>query len=206
LLKVALTLREVSAKHYDEMRDCISHDWITRLSQWNFLPILIPNLIHDPASYLEKLKPDILILTGGENIGSSPKRDATEKSILKYALAKSLPTMGVCRGMQFINNHFGGKLSPIPGHAGTSHTVKFTAPLHDICGSHATVNSFHNFGILPNDLAEDLTSIATDEKGYIEAFFHSRAPLMGIMWHPERGDGQSCDIPLIQSLLGQIKR
>ena len=58
-LRVVLTLRASQAKNYDEQRDSISHDWISKLVDWNWTPLLIPNLLKNPVEYLDSLKPDL---------------------------------------------------------------------------------------------------------------------------------------------------
>lgn len=150
------------------------------------MPVLVPNRLSDPCAYFDTLQADILILTGGDNIGETPERDETELKLIDHTLIVGKPILGICRGMQLINQHFGGALTPINGHAGSSHTIKIAEPWHEFYRDESTVNSFHNLGIAPEGLAAKFTAWATDDTKHIEAFHHTEQPIIGLMWHPER--------------------
>ena len=80
--KIGISLRVENIKKYEEKRDSISHDWIDFFKKLNFIPILIPNKLHDVEAFLKEMKLDGLILSGGDNIGDDPERDVTEKKII----------------------------------------------------------------------------------------------------------------------------
>ena len=145
-LRVVLTLRASQAKNYDEQRDSISHDWISKLVDWNWTPLLIPNLLKNPVEYLDSLKPDLLLLTGGESLGQNLKRDETEIALLKHAIVTQLPIFGVCRGFQLINKYFKGTNTQVDGHIANDHNVTFTGVGEKVYGSKQKVNSFHSLG------------------------------------------------------------
>ena len=84
-----------------------------------------------------------LMLTGGEDVHpsaygqpvdptahvkASPDRDEMELAVLREALALDLPVLGICRGMQLINVHFGGRLTSVDGHVARPHAVNVDAP------------------------------------------------------------------------------
>ena len=49
-----------------------------------------------------------LILCGGADIGKDPERDAKEYVWIQQALDAGHKILGVCRGMQILNEFFGG--------------------------------------------------------------------------------------------------
>ena len=131
-----------------------------------------------------------VLLTGGNNIPGVNVtsnsvdyiRDSIEKRILEYALKNQLPVLGVCRGMQFINHYFGGQLKKIAGHAGSQHLISFNQGKY----KDRVVNSYHDFGISQDGLADTLKILGKDVDGNVEFFQHKRLSVWGIMWHPER--------------------
>ena len=134
------------------------------------------------ADYLAALAPDGILLSGGNDIGSAPLRDALEKAALDYAAYHRLPVLGICRGMQFINHFQGGSLRSVPGHTAVRHRV-FGSLLGD---AGREVNSYHDYGLLDADLGDELEAVAWADDGVVEALRHRVRPWLGIMWHPER--------------------
>lgn len=194
-------MRVTEAPGYTEARDAISQDWTRRLDAWGMLPLLVPNGLAEPAAYLDAMAPDLLVLTGGDDIGTTPDRDKTETALLDHALEHALPVLGVCRGMQVINTHLGGGLENIEDHAARRHAVSFAEPFAGLYGDTAEVNSYHGLCIPGAGLAEGLSAAATDQDGNIEAFLHNQNAVAGVMWHPERDavlDGDRC---LLERLL-----
>ncbi len=186
---IGISLRVDNIQKYDEKRDAISQDWVKFLSKINAYPVLIPNNLSNIQNFLENFSLDGVILSGGDNIGEFPERDETEINILKYAIKKNIPVLGICRGMQIINHYFGGKTitSDTKEHVGKPHSIYF---LEKTCiekiGKDVKVNSFHNNLVLKDNLGKNLENIAEAEDRTIEGFFHKKLPIVGVMWHPER--------------------
>jgi gamma-glutamyl-gamma-aminobutyrate hydrolase PuuD len=165
----------------DEFRDALDTRLSKLLWELGFLPLSLTSQIDKPVDYLTELAPNGILLSGGNDIGSVPDRDAIESAVLDYAVIFKLPVFGICRGMQFINKYQMGSLRPVTNHL-TKHQVH--GPL--ITDINREVNSFHDFGILEKDLGHDLEAIAWSEDGVVEALKHQKLPWLGIMWHPER--------------------
>ena len=107
--KIGISLRVVDALNYVEKRDALSHDWPKLFDELELIPIFIPNILKNIQSFLDELSLNGIVLSGGDDIGENDDRDKTENFLLKYAIDKKIPVIGICRGMQLINNYFGGK-------------------------------------------------------------------------------------------------
>jgi len=202
--QIAISLRIVKAENYDETRDALSHDWPKLLEELGLVPIYIPNKLSDIMKYLSNFQINGLILSGGDNLGKDPERDDTEKELLQHAISKKIPTLGICRGLQLINGHFGGSLTKnqTNSHIGKNHELdvvdeKFRKILN--CKKIIT-NSFHKNTISTSQLSLNLRPIAihTVDKT-VEAAFHETLPIVGLMWHPER-NSDKFDKQIISSI------
>ena len=162
---------------------------------------------------------DGILFTGGEDVDPSfygeqkrhdsvhdrRARDEFELSLLKGALARRTPILGICRGVQMINVGFGGTLyqdmtevaEPQLEHRQTdlgmsrqepSHTVLVTdseSSLGTIVQGSCRVNSLHHQAV--KRLGRGLKVTARSEDGFVEAV-ESAAEypfLMAVQWHPE---------------------
>jgi putative glutamine amidotransferase len=178
---------------YQERRDCLDQRWYPIATRLGFVPVPLPNIQQENVEdIVSSLPVDGLLLSGGNSVhgldanapDAAPERDHFEKYLIDHAIREDIPVLGICRGMQVINLHLGGNLSPVAGHVASRHRivvaeeVSLTLPTE--------VNSFHAWGIARPDLAASLTCLATDNEGHVEAFRHSDHRVAGIMWHPER--------------------
>ena len=206
--RAGITQRVEIIQKYEERRDCLDRRWISLFSELGWLVIPLPNIASDYAEkLLNELKLDAYVLSGGNSLDLpesstndvAPERDSFEKQLLESAMIHTIPVLGVCRGMQMLNVHFGGSLTPVENHAGTRHKL---SALSDNFRLPTSVNSYHKWGIQDRVLAEGLIPIAQDSDGNIEAFEHTDYRMFGIMWHPEREE-PFCplDIELIKKVL-----
>ena len=188
--KIGITLRIGSASDYNEQRDLLSQDWPPFLEKIGLTPIFIPNSLQKISQFLDGIEMDGFILSGGDNVGDDPLRDNTEKKIIEFAIAHNLPTFGVCRGMQAINNFFNGSVidSKNSKHVGKPHIIKIVNErIQQFLGKTIQVNSYHNNILTSKSLGENLQEFAiTDFDNTIEGIIHKNKPIIGVMWHPER--------------------
>ena len=203
--KVGISLRVENIKNYNEKRDAISQDWIKFCNSAGLIPILIPNNLKDTKEFLKFMDLDMLIFSGGDNMGDDIERDKTEKNMIEFAIKNKIPSLGVCRGMQFFNKFFGGKIyhDMNKTHVKTRHKIKFTdKKIEKILGLKLnTVNSFHENLLKSNILSKDLQPFGIDDTDdTIEAFYHKKYPIIGVMWHPERENNFKKELKLFKIL------
>lgn len=179
---VAVTQRVDFIEDRSEKRDSVDQKYIELMECCNLLPILIPNNINIAKKIVGNLSLDGIILTGGNDLvsvgGNAPERDLVEKTLIKYAIEHNIPLLGICRGMQIIQEYFGVKLEKLEGHVRTFFDVRYKDKL-------LKINSFHNWGTKLNNEAE-LTVLSKSMDEVVKAIEHKRYKINGIMWHPER--------------------
>ena len=163
-------------------RDMLENGYVKYLEGFDIKLVPIPNVCRNIEQYFEELPIEAIILSGGDDIGSSSSvRDDTERELLKIAIEKDLPVLGICRGIQFINLFFGGSLiMNIKRHVAVTHNIQ-------IDEDEIVVNSYHNHGINEEYLSPQFKAFAIAEDGIIEGVHHKTLPIAGMQWHPERG-------------------
>lgn len=169
----------------NETRDALDQRLISWITENGILAFPVPNNLIEVGqleSWLLKIKPDSIILSGGNNLGEYPQRDKTEEFLINYAKKNQLPLLGICRGMQMLGAFAGAKIQQVSGHVKTRNKLK---PLN---GGEwpVEVNSFHDFALSDCPSGFEVSAIAED--GVIEAIIHTTLPWEGWMWHPERED------------------
>jgi putative glutamine amidotransferase len=191
MLKLGITSRITESSNYIEKRDALSHDWPKFLEKNNAIPISIPNSLSDTENFLKEINLDGIILSGGDNIGDTPERDKTEKILINFAINVKIPIFGICRGMQVLNNYFGGNNMALNNstHIDNDHIIKIENNIFSelLQSSELVVNSFHHNVITKESLGKSLIPFALSKNDKtVEGFFHSELPIIGVMWHPER--------------------
>lgn len=186
---VAVSMRTATDPQHGELRDAISKDWLDLLLRWGVAPLLIPNHLPDPTVLLEAAGVRHLLLTNGDSLGEPDApgvRDLTEARLLAHAIEHGMPVLGVCRGLQFINHHFGGELCRDIGRASGETHVAVEHEVRTPEGGRYRCNSFHDQGVMLDGLAGDLIASAWTTGGVVEALAHPELPVRAVQWHPER--------------------
>ena len=145
----------------------------------------------DPALYGETKQP--------ETDDPDKERDRLEAALLEDALARDIPVLAICRGLQILNVCQGGSLiqhlRPLERHQRTGASRKL--PAHEVAIEPGTllaevaaadswqVNSRHHQAV--KTVAASLRVSAIDpEDGTIEAIEHpGKRFVLAVQWHPE---------------------
>ncbi|MGY3861680.1 gamma-glutamyl-gamma-aminobutyrate hydrolase family protein [Aeromonas lacus] len=200
----------------------MTHKYITPLVELSHcVPLLVPTCCGtaDLEQYLD-LADGVYLSGAGSNIDPTlygqenltPEkqqdrdRDLFDLPLIKGALERGLPILGICRGMQEINVALGGDIhqkvysepgyddhredsdDPVDEQYGESHQINLVSGswFADLMGEESiAVNSLHGQGI--KTLGSGLEPLAHAEDGLIEAI---HAPvispfLLAVQWHPE---------------------
>jgi putative glutamine amidotransferase len=133
-----------------------------------------------------------LLLTGGNSLskygGDAVERDQVEVFLLEWSISKGLPVLGVCRGMQLIQDFFSNQLLPVHNHVGVRHklSVEANTRLSEVLLSLSSVNSYQEYGA--TEVTGELICCASSSDGVIKAVEHASHNVYGVMWHSERED------------------
>lgn len=178
------------------------------------IPVLLPPQPVDVESahrLLDRL--DGLVITGGYDLdpaayGQQPHpttdqprvdRDAWEFALLRAALDRGVPVLGICRGAQVLNVAFGGTLHQhlpeVIGHSGhrAGNGVFTRLPVRTVAdtrvaallGDTADVPCYHHQAI--DRVGDGLVVSAWDVDGVVEAIeLPGDKFALAVQWHPEK--------------------
>ena len=198
-LRIGVTQRHIAQAPTAFARDALDSGW----SNWfgRHLPdaafLAIPNFPQgsDAVAYALRWQLNALILSGGEDVGSSPLRDTTERALLDYARTQIIPVIGICRGMQLLQVQGGGDVQRSTQDVGKPHAIYMASD-----GKMEQVNSWHSFAV--QQVAPEWVALATAEDASIELMRHATLPWLAMMWHPERLHGMPrCLTPWLNACL-----
>jgi putative glutamine amidotransferase len=187
------------------------------------LPMALPHLPDLAEAMLDRI--DALVITGGafdvdpamygdaamhEKVSLKQGRTTAELALLRGALARNMPVLGICGGQQLLAVALGGSLiqhipDSVPGalaheqpgprdQAGHAVSVTTGSLLHRIVGvTEMAVNSSHHQAVRAPGPHAMVNAVAPD--GVIEGIEDARYRFcLGVQWHPEflidQGDGK----------------
>ncbi len=178
-------------------------------------PVIIPPYDDEKAlvSILDSM--DGIVLSGGADIDPeylreepldcvsiNPRRDAQELMLVRMAVDRQIPVLGICRGIQMLTAALGGKLyqdiktQHDRGCIEHSQTIARPLPSHEVNldkdsllyrlfgKERLAVNSFHHQAVKEVPAGFRVTAVAPD--GIIEGMESTAfRPILGVQWHPE---------------------
>ena len=188
------------------------------------LPVIIPIQEEVSERYFEEL--DGLLFLGGQDVlpfhyGEDPdpeagpydmKRDAFEIAMIKEAIERKIPILGIGRGMQIINVALGGSLDqnitskilhyrPSGTKKDPFHRIQiFPGKLQDIFGEELIVNSYHRQGV--RSLGKGLSVSARSIDGVVEAL--EGQGILAVQFQPEFFEHNERFIELFRSFIESL--
>lgn len=195
-LRALITQRE-GINQYGDPTDVLEAAYIRFYELLGFIPQPASNHVKNVGKLFER-QCDLLIVAGGGALPVKfydrehteelqPHRDAMEEKLIKHCLVEGIPIIATCRGMQYMNVLFGGKLCyhpelPVDRPRGVDHKVYLCEENREIW-----VNNFHRDIIPVEGLASCFKPLAIDlENNTIEAFGSDEMKVLALQWHPER--------------------
>ncbi len=226
---VGITTYVVPARFgvWKEESALVPQEYVRAVERAGGRPLLVPPSIEGVDETLEAL--DGIIFSGGADVDPTlygqdahpetdrpfPLRDDGEFALLRAALERDMPTLGICRGSQVLNVALGGDLvqhlpdlvghddhKDVPG-AYADHEVAIEpgSKLANALGLRAPVKSHHHQGM--GTIGHGLTVTARAEDGTVEGLEDpSRRFAVGVLWHPEAGE----DMRLFEALVAEAAR
>ena len=184
MMKIGITCRVDENLSRGETFESLDVRMVQFISALNFIACPLSAYCTHPTEILREIDIGGLVLSGGNDLGSNCHRDNFEKELIRSAERMGIPIIGVCRGMQMLCNNQGVRLKLTSGHVGSRHQISSIDELMD----GRTVNSFHNYCLIGEDLNRAGISIVATSKAdcCVEAVADLSKNWMGIMWHPER--------------------
>ena len=217
VIGITPTPTEDTQSHGTFTRYAIATNYTDAIEAAGGVPLIIPPQTGNVEEILSVV--DGLVLSGGADIdpnqygddtvhektyGIHPGRDALELALAREAVARDIPTLCICRGIQILNVALGGTLiQDIPDQYSTDiehrqqeagipkeepgHTVSVTPGSlleRTYDADTIEVNSFHHQAL--KDVAPGLSvdGVAPDE--IVESVSKSDTQwILGVQWHPE---------------------
>jgi gamma-glutamyl-gamma-aminobutyrate hydrolase PuuD len=214
---------------WDEAADLLPTSYARAVSDAGGAPLLLPpGESGSVSSVLDGLHG--LLIAGGADVDpvrygqqrqphTDPARidrDGWELALLAGALARDLPVLAICRGLQVLNVALGGDLvQHLPDQLGSDlhcptvgvhgrHPVTLVggSRLAALLGEQLQVASYHHQAI--DRLAQPLTATGWAPDGTVESVEHADAGwVIGVQWHPEVFDGQRLFAAFVQAAAGR---
>ena len=203
----------------NKLIDYVGEFHLELLVQCGALPVIVPvvpGTVRCLAQYMERM--DGLLLVEGDDVDPKryaarkanfkyvdktlPRKDEIEIRLLREAMRREIPILGICRGSQLLNVVCGGTLygdvrkekGTHRAHIDYENYDTYRHPVDVLPGTPLArwyrrkalkVNSYHHQGV--RDLAARFRPMALADDGLIEGYYDPKAAfVVGLQFHPER--------------------
>jgi putative glutamine amidotransferase len=205
--------------YWDQTAQLVADTYVSAVQRTGAVALILPVDVRAPLVLLDKI--DALIVIGGADLDPAsygaerdpltestyPDRDTFELALLRGAIERGMPVLGICRGMQALNVALGGTLvqhiaevnggGPHRRIVGTFDGNEQTISLDPgslaarAVGEEVHVGRCHHHQAV-GELGEGLVITGrTEEDGMVEAVETTGGGwVLGVQWHPE-ADEQS---------------
>ncbi|NLG29512.1 MAG: glutamine-hydrolyzing GMP synthase [Chloroflexi bacterium] len=134
-----------------------------------------------PAETLDALNPRGIILSGGPNSVYEPGAP----TLTPQVLARQVPMLGICYGMQLLNQHYGGVVAPSSSREYGPSSIALVADSPLFSGIGPVLDVWMSHGDRLESLPEGFAVLAHSPNSPIAAMADERRRLYGIQFHPE---------------------
>jgi len=213
IIGVTLDIENTPA-YADEPWYALRENYCSSISQAGGLPLGLPHDLDKVDHYLDLV--DGLVISGGmydihpelygevkiqKELVTKDSRTAFEFALVRGALERNMPMIGICGGMQLIAVVRGGKLiqdinCEVPGSQNHMQPLPHNVPCHGVSFTPGTlthkyfarnrgeVNSVHHQAV--KDLPSDIVVSAVSDDHIIEGIeLPEQRFCLGFQWHPE---------------------
>jgi putative glutamine amidotransferase len=211
-------LRGADERYGDRCIDTTMSDFSTRIAEAGGLPVQL-SYDTEPEAVCDWLAG--VVVTGGQDVHPAcwggdtdvvrdidPRtdpmvhdadRDAYEIALVRAALDRGIPVLGVCRGLQVLNvalggtlvadlppgsvSHLSAEVAPTDGTADHLVTFEKGSIAAGLFGEQALTNSWHHQAV--DRCGTGLVVTGRTSDGVIESVELPGAAVLGVQWHPE---------------------
>lgn len=212
LIGICAVLERARWSFWDQPAHLVADSYVSSLQRTGALAVVLPIDVRAPLQLLERI--DALLLIGGADLDPSlygeergsateatyPDRDRFETALLRGALERGLPVLGICRGAHVINVALGGTLKQNlvddDGHPHRRVVGSFEGTEHEVllepgslaaraAGEERHVARCHHHQAIER-LGDGLVVSGRAADGVVEAVEAADGRwLLGVQWHPE---------------------
>jgi putative glutamine amidotransferase len=215
---------------WDQRADLLPSQYAAAVVACGGVPVLLPPVDAPDAAEAVVARLDGLVISGGADVDPAqydaephPRtaswradRDAWELALLDAAGAAALPVLGVCRGMQVMAVHAGGRLDQhtpdLVGHdehspggdeyGAVAVTTTAGSRVAGLVGPSLTVNCHHHQSVREHP---GFAAVAHAADGTLEAMEAQDAErfCVAVQWHPETAEDVGLLAGLVRAAAGR---